>query len=56
MHYMCAIVIGMKKKQTTYIPRNQFLVDGHIQTQVKGTKRGKKGYTRKNKSWKKEIY
>ena len=40
------------KKKTIY--RNQFLADGPIHGTVKGTKKGKKGYSRKNKDWKKD--
>jgi len=41
-----------KKKKNKY--RNQFLVDGPIHTKVDGSKKGKKGYSRKNKKWKDE--
>jgi len=36
----------MKKKKNKY--RNQFLVKGPIHTKVAGSKKGKKGYSRKN--------
>lgn len=31
------------------------LAHGPIQTKVKGTKSGKRGYNRKNKQWKNEL-
>jgi hypothetical protein len=34
--------------------RNRYLMDGPIKEQIAGTKKGKKGYTRKNKNWKNE--
>jgi len=34
--------------------RNRFMMDGPIKTKTKGTKKGKKGYTRKTKH-KKEL-
>jgi hypothetical protein len=40
----------MKKKKYNF--RSLFLVDGPLHTKVKGTKKGKKGYNRKDKSWK----
>ena len=48
--------MNRKHKKLNEIPvRNQFLMDGPIQTQVSGSKKGKKGYSRKNQKWKKEI-
>jgi hypothetical protein len=50
------MVIIMSKKykiKKTQVPfRNKFLMDGAIHTQVKGSKKGKRGYDRKDKSWK----
>ena len=43
----------MKKKNPIKI-RIHVLANGPIKTQVKGSKKGKKGYNRKNKSWKKD--
>ena len=40
------------KRQIEESPRNQFLVDGPIHTKVNGSKKGKKGYNRKDKTWK----
>lgn len=40
----------MEKKKEK--PRNRFLVEGPIHTKVDGSKKGKKGYNRKDKSWK----
>jgi hypothetical protein len=41
-----------KYKSINEMPvRNQFLMDGPIQTKVKGSKKGKSGYSRKDKSW-----
>jgi len=41
-----------KKKSINETPiRCKVLAAGPIKTQVKGTKSGKKGYNRKNKSW-----
>jgi hypothetical protein len=37
-----------------HLNRNQFLVDGPIHTKVDGTKKGRQGYTRKDKKWKDE--
>jgi hypothetical protein len=43
----------IKKVDQMDIPiRNRFMMDGPIKTQVKGSKKGKKGYDRKDKSWK----
>ena len=35
--------------------RNKFLEKGPIHQFSQGTKKGKKGYNRKNKSWKKDL-
>ena len=43
-----------KRKKMAKI-RNLELAHGPIKTSVKGTKKGKKGYTRKNKNWKKDC-
>lgn len=37
------------------VNRNRFLVAGPIKTKIKGTKKGKKGYSRKDNSWRKEV-
>ena len=42
------------KKKLSKI-RNLALANGPIKTMVKGSKKGKKGYNRKNKQWKKEL-
>jgi len=44
----------MKKKKKKLLAnfRIMALANGPIKTQVKGTKRGKRGYNRKDKSWK----
>jgi len=47
-----------RKKKTKSINetpiRCNVLSNGPIKTQVKGSKKGKKGYNRKDKSWKKD--
>lgn len=46
-----------KKKKKKIEPKKiriEELANGPIKTKVKGTKKGKKGYSRKNKNWKKE--
>jgi hypothetical protein len=48
----------IKKVNVNEIPvRNEFLMDGPIQTQVDGTPKGKKGYNRKKEknNWKKDL-
>jgi len=49
---MYSKIMKKKKKKPGY--RNQFLVDGPIHTKVDGTKKGRQGYTRKDKKWKDE--
>jgi hypothetical protein len=46
--------IKIKKVSQLDIPiRNRFLMAGPIKEQTTGTKKGKKGYNRKDKSWRK---
>jgi hypothetical protein len=47
----------MKKRHKKKVQkiRCQALANGPIQSKVKGSKKGKKGYNRKNKNWKKEL-
>jgi hypothetical protein len=50
------MTMGKKKKKSVNAQpiRLTILANGPIQIQVKGTKKGKKGYNRKNKNWKKD--
>jgi hypothetical protein len=43
----------MKKRKAKKI-RVQELANGPLKTQTEGTKKGKRGYTRKNKDWKQD--
>jgi len=46
--------IAFTIKVPKFKARNSFLVKGPLQTKTRGTKSGRRGYNRRDKSWKQE--